>query len=192
MTTFADPLLIVFAGLLLATGVMRLVEAAVSARRIRAGACAPVTEPWLFPLMVMLHAGLVVVPLLEVLWLERSFRPGLALAAGVVFALAGGLRVWTLGTLGRAWNVRILLPRPEDVVVTGPYAWIRHPNYLAVILEIASLPLLHTAWISSLSLTALNAFVLYHRIRTEEAQLDSLPAWREAMANRARLLPYVF
>jgi len=190
--TPVEPALIVFSGLLLATGIMRLIEAIVSAHRIRARRDIPIAEPWLFPMMALLHVGLVVAPLLEVLWFERPFVPALAVAAGTVLVLATALRVWTLRTIGRAWNVRILRPRPEAVVTTGPYAWIRHPNYLAVILEVVSLPLLHTAWIAALALTMLNAVVLYQRIRVEEAELRSLSVWRETMANRPRLVPYLF
>jgi methyltransferase len=190
--TPVEPALIVFTGLLLATGIMRLIEAAVSARRIRLRRDIPVAEPWLFPMMVLLHVALVGAPLFEVLWFGRPFVPALAVAAGTVLILATALRVWTLRTIGRAWNVRILRPDPEAVVTTGPYAWIRHPNYLAVILEIVSLPLLHTAWIAALVLSTLNAVVLYRRIRVEEAELRSLSVWRETMANRSRLVPYLF
>jgi methyltransferase len=151
-----------------------------------------VAEPWLFPLMVVLHAGLVIVPLLEVLWLGRPFVPALAAGAGALFVLATALRIWMLRTIGRAWNVRVLRPQPGSVVTAGPYTWIRHPNYLAVIVEIASLPLLHTAWISCLVLSTVNAFVLFQRIRVEEEQLAAVPAWREAMADRPRLIPRLF
>ena len=106
--------------------------------------------------------------------------------------LATALRVWTLRALGQAWNVRVVIPQETQVVTTGPYAWIRHPNYLVVILEIATLPLLHSAWVSAISLTALNAFVLFWRIRTEEARLLQVRAWREAMVDRKRLIPGVF
>jgi methyltransferase len=128
----------------------------------------------------------------EVVWLDRPFVPLLAALAASVLVLATSLRVWTLRTMGRSWNVRVLRPSPEEIVTTGPYAWIRHPNYLAVILEIAALPLLHTAWISCLTLSAFNAFVLYHRVRVEEAQLEQLPAWRAAMSDRARWIPGLF
>jgi methyltransferase len=187
-----DPALAVFCALLLATGLLRLAEVAVSARRIRARPAALVTEPWLFPLMAALHLGLITAPLAEVLWLERPFLPHLATAAGSLLLSATVLRIWTLRTLGKAWNVRVVRPRAETVVTTGPYAWIRHPNYLAVILEMACLPLLHTAWVSCLMLSAVNAFVLYRRIRVEETQLMSIPAWREAMSGRARLVPGLF
>ena len=61
-----------------------------------------------------------------------------------------------------------------------------------VVLEIAALPLLHGAWISAVVLSALNAFVLFNRIRTEEATLAQVPEWAEAMKDRARLLPGLF
>ncbi len=192
MNRLADPAFGAFAGLLLATGVLRLVEIAVSVRRIRKRPDALVPEPWLFPLMVALHVGLVLGPLAEVLSLERTVVPALAIGAGTVLLLAVGLRVWTLRTIGRSWNVRVVVPPADGIVTTGPYAWIRHPNYLAVIFEIATLPLLHTAWISCLTLSSINAFVLFHRIRTEEAQLEGLEEWRRTMADRPRLVPGLF
>ena len=100
--------------------------------------------------------------------------------------------MWTLRTIGRSWNVRVVQPEGDAIATTGPYRWIRHPNYLVVILEIAALPLVHSAWLAALGLTALNGFVLFHRIRTEEASLMEVPAWREAMADRTRLIPGIF
>jgi hypothetical protein len=76
-----DPTLVVFTGLLLATGALRWVELRVSSRRIRAQREAPLAEPWLFPLMAAVHAALVVGPPLEVVGLERPFVPALAAGA---------------------------------------------------------------------------------------------------------------
>lgn len=183
---------LLFAGLLAATGVMRLAEVVVSARRARIRHDEVVSEPWLFPLMATLHTGLVLAPLAEVLWLERSFTPWIGGTAVGILVLATVLRVWTLSTIGIAWNVRVVKPEETTVVTTGPYAFIRHPNYLVVILEIAALPLVHSAWIAAIALSALNAFVLWHRIRTEERMLSTLPAWHAAFASKARLIPGVF
>lgn len=183
----------VFVGLLALVGLLRLGEVGVSWARLRRGGRADlVPEPFLFPLMVLLHVGLLAGPVVEVFWGGRPFIPWLAVASGGVLALATGLRVWTLRTLGRAWNVRVVTPEDAAVVTTGPYAWIRHPNYLVVVMEIASLPLLHTAWVSAVGLSLLNAVVLSVRIRTEEAALAEVPAWREAMAGKKRLIPGVF
>ena len=183
---------IVFAGLLLGTGLMRLLELAVSIRRMRANPASVVREPRLFPAMALLHFGLVFAPLAEVYFFARPFLWPLGGGALVVLGLATVLRYWTLRTIGRAWNVRVVKPSDDAIATTGPYAFIRHPNYLVVILEIAALPLLHSAWVSALTLSLLNAAVLYQRIRTEEATLAQIPAWRAAMAHRARLLPGVF
>ena len=181
-----------FVALFALTAVVRLVEVVVSARRAKAHSEAVVREPGLFPLMVLLHVGFLTAPVLEVWLAERPFVPALAAGAVGILALATALRVWTLRTLGRAWNVRVVVPEADAIATGGPYRWIRHPNYLAVILEIAALPLVHTAWVSALVLSLLNAGVLWRRIRTEEAALEQVPAWCEAMANRKRLLPGVF
>lgn len=179
--------MILFVVLCLGTGVMRLGELVVSRRRMAEKPDAVVEEPWLFPLMALLHAGLVFLPLAEVWFLSRPWIPALGGAALGVLVLATVLRVWTLSTLGRSWNVQVVVP--DAPVTAGPYAFIRHPNYLVVCLEIAALPLVHTAWMSALFLTALNAFVLFHRIRTEEASLMQVEGWRNAMADKARLIP---
>jgi len=180
-------------GLLLAgTGLMRLGEVVVSARRMRGKRDDVVAEPWLFPAMVVLHLAFVVAPWMEVWLLQRPFSGWVGGAALAVLFGATVLRIWTLRTLGRAWNVRVVRPGADAVVTTGPYAWIRHPNYLVVILEIGALPMVHGAWISALGLSVFNAVVLSARIRTEEATLEQLPAWRSAMSKRARLVPGVF
>ncbi len=181
-----------FVAVLLATGVMRLVELAVSVRRMRARPDAVVEERWLFPAMAALHAGLVLLPIAEVVLFARTFVPWLGVAAAVVLVLATALRVWTLSTIGRSWNVRVVRPPEDGIATTGPYAYIRHPNYLVVVLEILALPLLHTAWLSAIVLSAWNALVLAHRIRTEETALAQSPGWRAAMGDKARFLPGIF
>ena len=188
---FAPPFL-VFGLLLTGTAAMRLGEVAVSVRRMRARPGAVVAEPALFPAMVVLHTAFVALPIVEVIALGRPFVPWLGGLSVGMFVVACALRVWTLSTIGRAWNVRVVVPEPDAIATTGPYRWIRHPNYLVVILEIAFLPLVHTAWLSAIALTLLNAVVLFVRIRTEEAALSAIPAWRAAMGPKARFVPGVF
>ena len=181
-----------FTTALLATGLMRLGEVAVSARRMRQRPEAVLAEPALFPAMALLHVGLIVLPLAEVFVLERPFSwltagPALGLLVG-----ATALRVWTLKTIGISWNVRVVRPEPDRIATTGPYRWIRHPNYLVVILEILALPMLHGAWLAAALLTVANAAVLARRIRNEERVLATVPAWEETMAQRSRLIPGIF
>jgi len=151
-----------------------------------------VAEPWLFPAMALLHTSLVAAPLAEVWFLGRPFELWACVVSVGVLALATTLRVWTLRTIGRSWNVRVVVPNDIQIATTGPYRFIRHPNYLVVILEIAALPLFHNAWMSAIGLTLFNAIVLYYRIRTEEASLSKIPAWSAAMASRKRLIPGIF
>lgn len=178
-----------FALLLAVVGLVRLGELVVSARRLRGRPDGCVAEPGLWPLMVLLHTASVFGPVAEVVALDRPFSPALAAGAALVLVAATALRVWTLRTIGRSWNVRVVMPEEGAVATSGPYAWIRHPNYLVVVLELAALPLLHGAWVSSLGLTVLNGLVLARRIRTEEATLGASPAWSAAMAGKARLVP---
>ena len=180
-----------FLSLLALVALLRILELVVSRARLRARPERLVAEPGLFPAMVLVHVGLIVAPAAEVLLLERPWTWTLSAAAAALLLLATALRIWTLRTLGAAWNVRVVVPDEAQVVTTGPYAWIRHPNYLVVILELAALPLLHGAWISALALSALNGCVLWRRIATEEASLSRLSAWREGMRGRARLIPGV-
>jgi methyltransferase len=139
-----------------------------------------------WPAMVALHAGTLVAAPLE----SRVSRvpKWLSRAALITFAGATMLRVWTLRTLGKNWNVRVL--RPGNIVTRGPYGFIRHPNYLAVILELASLPLIGGAWITSLAATLANALLLSKRIPFEEKLLFSQRAYRRHFAALPRLLPW--
>ena len=192
MPQISSPLL-GFVLLIVGTGVMRLVELLVSRRRIaERPADALVREPALFPAMAALHTALVALPLAEVWWLEREFEPWVGACAVAALLGASALRIWTLRTLGGSWNVQVVRPPSAGIVTGGPYAWIRHPNYLCVIVELAALPLVHSAWISALVLTAWNAAVLSVRIPTEEAMLMQVEPWRRAFHDRARLVPGVF
>jgi methyltransferase len=101
------------------------------------------------------------------------------------------LRYWAIASLGRRWTTRVVVLPELPVVVGGPYRWVRHPNYLAVVIEVAALPLVHTAWITALAASAANALVLRRRIAAEEAALRSVADYDGAMAGRRALLPRV-
>lgn len=150
---------------------------------------APKREP-IFVVMVVLHTLPFVLAPLEVILFERPFIPALFVACtGALVLLAIG-RVWTLRTLGSRWNVRIV--QPDAIVVAGPYRFIRHPNYAIVIAELFVLPLVHTAWLTCIVLSVLNAFVLWRRIPAEERVLFDVAGYREAMGPKARFIPGVF
>jgi methyltransferase len=91
-----------------------------------------------------------------------------------VVLAAQGLRWWCIATLGHQWNARVVVVPGAERVSRGPYRLMPHPNYLAVVVEGVALPLVHTAWITALVFTALNAAVLRTRIRVENAALVRL------------------
>src|SRR5690606_13503707 len=98
----------------------------------------------------------------------------LALALG-----SQGLRWWCIRTLGPRWNTRVIVVPGMPLVDGGPYWWLRHPNYVAVVVEGVALPLAHSAWLTALVFTAANAWLLTVRTRTENRALaDAAPARR--------------
>jgi methyltransferase len=127
-----------------------------------------------YPLMVVLHTGLLIACLVEVFATGRPFLPWLGLPCLALAALCQGLRWWCITSLGPRWNTRVIvvpgLPRVEG----GPYRWLSHPNYVAVILEGIALPLVHTAWCTALGFTLLNLALLSVRVRCEEQALREL------------------
>jgi methyltransferase len=178
-----------------AIGIARLVELAVSAARLRAerraGTAQAVAEA-AYPWMVAVHAAWFAGAAIEGWTVPATLPPWGLVLAGLAWAASLALRCWILATLGRLWNVRIVARSRQPVVTGGPYAWIRHPNYLAVILEIAAVPLLlGAAWTAALG-TLANGAVLALRIRREEAYLFSQPGYRAAFEHKRRLVPGVF
>ncbi|MEM6793141.1 MAG: isoprenylcysteine carboxylmethyltransferase family protein, partial [Acidobacteriota bacterium] len=77
----------------------------------------------------------------------------------------------------------------EPPVTGGPYRFLRHPNYLAVIVEVAALPLVHTAWVTALAGSIGNFFMLRTRIRVEEKALSEAASYYEPLEGRAALIP---
>jgi methyltransferase len=84
------------------------------------------------------------------------------------------LRWWCIATLGPRWNTRVIVVRDLPLVTRGPYRWFTHPNYVAVVVEGFALPLVHTAWVTALVFTILNAWLLVVRIRCENRALATV------------------
>lgn len=127
-----------------------------------------------YPPMVVLHTGLLAACLIEVLVADRPFVPALGWPMLVLVAAAQALRWWCIATLGRSWNTRVIVVPGLALVSAGPYRWLRHPNYVAVVIEGIALPLVHSAWLTAVGFTLLNAVLLLRfRIPAEERALDS-------------------
>lgn len=122
-----------------------------------------------YPFMVFLHTGLLVACLVEAT--HRVLIPALGWSMLAVVILAQGLRWWCITTLGPRWNTRIIVVPGLRLVDRGPYRWLRHPNYVAVVLEGIALPLVHTGWITAAVFTVANAGLLRIRICAENAAM---------------------
>jgi methyltransferase len=109
-----------------------------------------------------------------------------------MFVLSNLLRWWVIRLLADVWNVQIMESSRIRIVTSGPYRWIRHPNYVGVLMEVVSLHMIHTAWITALVGTALYMEVLRRRVRMEDAVLMADPAYRLAMGDKPRFFPRVF
>ncbi|OLT37016.1 hypothetical protein BJF82_10210 [Kytococcus sp. CUA-901] len=123
-----------------------------------------------YPVMVALHSGLLAGALLEHRLVAGRFHPGPALVVGASQAL----RWWCIRSLGPYWNTRVVVMPGHELVASGPYRWLPHPNYLAVVAEGAALPLAGGARWTAGVFTLANAVLLRHRIAVEEAALASV------------------
>ena len=126
-----------------------------------------------YPWMVVIHTLFLISCPLEVWLLDRPFAPSAAGAMLLLLGLATGLRYWAIQTLGERWTTRILVRPGVPLVSAGPYRWLRHPNYLAVMIEIAALPLVHGAWLTAVVFSLVNLVLLGVRVSAENAALES-------------------
>ncbi len=180
-----------YLGLIALVAVQRLAELALSKRNLARALAAGGREVGSghYPTMVVLHTAFLIACPLEVYALDRPFVSALAIVSGAVLLLATALRYWAIGTLGERWNTRIVVLPGAPAVVGGPFRFVRHPNYLAVVLEIAFLPLVHTAWLTAAVFSAANAALLRVRIAAEERALDEASGYERAFSGRPRFIP---
>jgi methyltransferase len=189
-----DLSVIAFLALLLAVGALRLAELRISRRhqqQLVARGAAKVHEPR-FRWMVLLHTSVLIGAAFEVVILKRPFLPVLATGMFLIFLAANAVRWWVIRTLGDHWNVQVVDSTRLGVVTSGPFRFVRHPNYAAVFSEMVALPLIHTAWITALAGAVAHAVVLAQRLSTEERVLFANPDYRAAMSAKPRFLPGLF
>lgn len=151
--------------------VLMLAEARISRaheRKLRAaGAAEPSGD--VYPLMRVAYPACFAVMAIEALW--RGLPAGLLMAGTVIFALAKALKWWAIASLGDRWSFRVLVLPGAALVDTGPYRFLRHPNYLAIAGELVGVALMLGAfWTGALACIAFGA-LMRKRIGIEEAAL---------------------
>jgi methyltransferase len=142
-----------------------------------------------YPVMAAFHTAFLAACVGEA-WCFADTLPraleGAALAGAVG---AQALRYWAIATLGDRWNTRVIVLPDAEPVTGGPYRYVRHPNYLAVVVEMVCLPLAHGGWRTAILGSLGNAAILYVRIRAEERALGA--RYAAAFADRRRFIPEV-
>lgn len=168
-----------------ATGLLYALIAVVAVQRVSELRLAKRNEAWArqqgaheygaghYPAFFLLHGAWLL------LWPIEAWRAGPTLSAYwwlwlLLFVAAEGLRYWAIATLGSRWNTRILVIPGLAPISGGPYRWLHHPNYVAVVIELAALPLVFGAWRTALVVGLANLVILLGvRIPAETRALRS-------------------
>jgi methyltransferase len=185
-----DPRLL-YTALVVLVALGRFVELRIAARNRRELLARGGVEaaPGHYRWMVLLHTAFLICCPIEVWLLGRPFLMALGIPMLLLVVLATGLRYWVISTLDGRWTTRILVLPGSSPVTGGPYRFVRHPNYLAVITEILALPLVHTAWLTAIVFSLLNGLLLRVRIKAEEEALARASDYEAVFAQRSRLIP---
>jgi methyltransferase len=176
-------------GYLLALAAERGLELVLSERNARAALAGGGVEAGRghYLAMVAVHAAFLAACAVEpVLW-PRPWPLAASLGALAAALLAMALRWWAVATLGPRWSTRVVVLPGAPPVTGGPYRWLRHPNYLAVTVELLAVPLMAGALWTAAGFALANAALLAVRIRAEEQALGD--GWARAFDSRPRLVP---
>jgi methyltransferase len=139
--------------------------------------------------MVIFHVTMLAMCVAEVWLFNRPFIALLAIPMIGLFLLANLLRWWVIRTMAEHWNVEIMNSVRVGVVSSGPFRFIRHPNYAAVFLELVAIPLIHTAFLTAIVGAGIHMLVLRQRIHTEESVLMASSTYRAEMGHKPRFIP---
>jgi methyltransferase len=140
-----------------------------------------------YAFMVAFHSLFLISCATESVLRQRTFPAIVAWGALAFAVLAQALRYSAVWTLGHRWNTKVIVQPGEEPVTTGLYRWIRHPNYLAIVLEMVAIPMIRGAWIVALVFSVVNLALLAVRISVEERGLGE--AYAKAFASRPRFIP---
>jgi len=142
-----------------------------------------------YRVMVAFHTIFIAACVAEAIIYDAAAAPAVALAALCGEAIAQGLRLWSIATLGESWNTRVIVSPQTAVKTTGPYRYLRHPNYCAVVIEIACVPLIYGLVTTAALCSVVNAILLAFRIPLEERALGE--SYEREFAARPRFIPHL-
>jgi methyltransferase len=178
-----------FLGLLAALAAERLFELWLSRRNAQAAFRAGAIEVgrghyWV---MAIFHTAFFASCIFELLWFHPEAPAAIEIGALGLAIAAQALRYWAIAALGDRWNTRVIVRPADPPVQAGPYRWLRHPNYLAVMAELLAVPMVHGCFRTAIAFSLGNAALLAVRIPAEERALGS--HYRSVFATTARFWP---
>ena len=181
----------IYLGIVALVAIERLVELGISKRNAQAAFDKGGKEygQGHFGVMKFLHTSFLFAAPAEVILLDRPFSPWLFALCFVALVGTMALRYWAIRSLRGRWNTRVIVVPDFPAEVGGPYKFLRHPNYVAVVIELAILPLMHGAWITALVWGVANFFLLRVRIGVEEEALSKACDYDARMGGRRRFVP---
>lgn len=138
--------------------------------------------------IVLVHIFFFISLIGEVKFFDKSLST-LYLVFLLFFIMAQMLRVWSIVSLGRFWNTKIIILPNVNIISKGPYKYIRHPNYLVVVIELLVIPLVFNAYLTAILFTLLNMVVLAIRIPAEEQALIKETNYKSVFYHRSRFAP---
>ncbi len=188
---------LILISLFIFTSILRLIELIISNKNFKnrkeeSGLKIPREKT--FFLFVLLHSSFLILVPLEVIFFDRPFYFLLGIPMIIIYLFCLFLRYHVLKILGKNWNTKVIYNSEleDSIITTGIYNYIRHPNYLIVILEILSLSLFHSAFFSFLFFSLINLILLYFRIQFEEEMLFNNTKYLKHFKNKKRFIPGIF
>lgn len=140
-----------------------------------------------FRIMALMHTAFLASCAIESMVVAHAISPIVSTIALLSALLAQVLRYSAVAALGERWNTRIIVVPGTPPVRRGLYRWMRHPNYVAVAIEIAAVPLIRGCWFTAAGFTIANALILAVRIPAEERALGA--NYSESFRGVARFFP---
>jgi methyltransferase len=168
-----------------------LVEAAISRKNSSALIAKGAIDvaPYLLPLMVLLYVFQFAGSVFEYYRATREVSFAWLIIFGSIVLAAKALKFWAISSLGSFWTMKVLIVPGSQAVTAGPYRWIRHPNYIAVVTESLALPLMGKAYVTTICVAMVFSCLLFLRIRAEEQSLIQYTDYSKTMATKRRFIP---
>ena len=120
--------------------------------------------------IAVMHVAFFISLISEKVFFQRTLNTYWIVFA-VLFTGAQVLRYWAIKGLGVYWNTKILVLPNHKLVNSGPYKYLRHPNYIAVVIEFAVIPLIFSCYLTAFVFSVINLILLRRRIKIEEDAL---------------------